>query len=132
MNSCSIFIFTVLGCFVIIGIVFAVRVAVGKRKPPAPKPAILGGDDPFRPYRTDLASPPPPPPPQFRAELKVSIGGHASRPPRLPGPSWLSAPDYGFKVTGTSHYQGALEAICGGRTDESVERQEVAQLIPEN
>jgi HIRAN domain len=36
---------------------------------------------------------------------------------------------YQYEVVGESHYQGELEAICGGRTEEGVELKQVAVLI---
>jgi HIRAN domain-containing protein len=125
MTSCGLIVLIAL----IGGTLIAVYALVFSKKPPPRSP--VPGDDPFRPFRTDLASPPPP---RFRADLILSrdrSGGHDAVPPRLPGPSWLSASAYGYKVTGTSHYQDALEAICGGRTEESVEHEETAQLILE-
>lgn len=45
----------------------------------------------------------------------------------LPGPG-----TYSVDIVGESKYQLALEAICGGRTDESQERIVVATLIHED
>ncbi len=45
----------------------------------------------------------------------------------LPGPG-----TYSVDIVGESKYQSALEAICGGRTDESQEKIVVATLVHED
>jgi len=37
--------------------------------------------------------------------------------------------NYGYDIVGESNYQNALESICGGRTDESAEKEVEATLI---
>lgn len=39
--------------------------------------------------------------------------------------------EFSFEIVGESHYQDALEAICGGKTKNSIERYCVAYLLPE-
>ncbi|HVX05677.1 MAG TPA: HIRAN domain-containing protein [Rhodanobacteraceae bacterium] len=46
---------------------------------------------------------------------------------RLPGPG-----TYEFNIVGESHYQHALEAICGGRTEESAQHKSEAVLYLED
>lgn len=45
----------------------------------------------------------------------------------LPGPGTFE-----FDIVGESHYQDALEAICGGRTEESAEQSAEAVLVLED
>lgn len=42
-----------------------------------------------------------------------------------------AAGDYSCEVVGESHYQGALERIVGGRTEDSANYRCVAQIVPE-
>lgn len=51
----------------------------------------------------------------------TAVGG------RLPGPG-----TYEFDIVGESHYQQALEAICGGRTEESASYKTEAVLYLED
>ncbi len=46
---------------------------------------------------------------------------------RIKGPQ-----TYSFDIVGESHYQQALESICGGRTDESREKRVTATLTYED
>jgi len=45
----------------------------------------------------------------------------------LPGPG-----TYSIDIVGESHYQRALESICGGRTEDSQRKEVVATLVHEN
>lgn len=51
----------------------------------------------------------------------------ASPPAKLPGPGTFHIP-----VVGGSHYQEALETICGGRTEFGVRLQTTALLVPDD
>ena len=51
---------------------------------------------------------------------------------REPAGSFLAGDgSYRVEVVGESHYQEALEAICGGRTEEGARQECTATLVPE-
>lgn len=57
----------------------------------------------------------------------------SSEPPKEPGRLYLKGPgSFPQPVVGEASYQAALERICGGRTDESVDELVEARLIHED
>ncbi len=66
--------------------------------------------------------------------LRRLLGGGAKPTPLRPGDRLLlEGPDaFALPVVGESHYQDALEQICGPRTDEGEDRRVEAQLILED
>lgn len=54
--------------------------------------------------------------------LNWLFGNDPPPEPGQPGPQVLSGPGtFRVPVVGEASYQGALDAICGGRTEESVD-----------
>ncbi len=105
-----------LGCIVFLALLVVVLLAIflsGRRKVAAPTSIP---DDTQAWLSRNRAPPPPPPPP-----LPV---------PRSVLPSWLSGSgDYGLHAVGMSHYEPAFLQICGPRTADGVEQEEMAELV---